>query len=116
MKKSMSSVSGLNLKSFHLSCKCLIDLPWMEKCLWDKIFKAFLLAGTTLSLYHFPATSSTVYLKSWDFSCSGMLLLSSQSFALSKCRSDFSQGKPLRISGLTFLSCLFLELLRFVGY
>ena len=98
----MSSWPGVKEKFLHLSCKCLIDLPWVEKYLLNCCCKSFHTMGKVRESYHSLAKWSNVCLKLAGLSTAGILYVSIHLFALKRWASGLSPGRPLKLWGGIF--------------
>ena len=89
----------MNEKFLHLSCRCLIDLPWVEKYQLNLCCKSFHVLGNVNESCHSLAKWLRVCLKLAGLLTGGILFVSIQSLALKRWASGLSPGRPLKIGG-----------------
>ena len=102
MYSSMSSVDGSNEKVHHLSCRCLIFLPCVEKYLLKCVVNLCQFPRKSFKFkpwYHSRAKCCKVCLKLSMKSSGPIHIASIQSDAANKCASGLSPGNPLKTGG-----------------
>ena len=102
MYSSISSVFGLKEKALHISCKCLIFLPWVEKYLlkcWVNSCQLPPNGSRSKPWYHSLAKFCSVCLNLSMLSFLSKSMASIQSSVANKWASGHSPGSPLNRGG-----------------